>query len=99
MNEPYTLTPTTRAVAAILHAEHNLRVYGSYSNPDGTCPMGNGDPEMMTLWSINGTHQPILQTITTWKLDKTQPPNKRVRIDEESKYWLCVAMECCDDAN
>jgi hypothetical protein len=78
---------TTKEVWAVMHASHpELKVFCSYSAPDGS---EYGDPdrcEMMTEYGFPSCDEPIMGARTTW--DKA-PKGDRTRPNEKTEYWLC----------
>ena len=81
--------PTTPEVWAVIHASHrgHLRLYSSFSDPDGTFRGGAGVYGVMeTEYSLDGTDYPILKARTEWNIRGSQ------RLNETNKYWLCVAV-------
>ena len=91
MNNEYRRVPTSAEVWAVLNARHasELRVYGSYSAPEGD---SFGDPSktvMKTEYSFEDARWPIMGACTTWDVaDATFP-----RTSERTNYWLCVRTE------
>lgn len=43
------------------------RVFEGYTDVDGTCPMGNGRPYMLTVWGNPDTDEPEVKMIMTKK--------------------------------
>jgi hypothetical protein len=83
---------TSAEVYAVLHARHRkeLKVFSSYSAPDGD---QYGDPEkcvMRTEWGFEESENPFIGAETTWDKDHDKPYN---RINEKTKYWLCILPE------
>ena len=80
---------TSREVIAVLRARHDkqLCVFSSYSNPDGTCPMGNGQPQIDTWYGFREADFPLYHLQTTWLRDPYHPHH---RLNEEHNYWLCL---------
>lgn len=80
---------TSREVIAVLRARHDkqLCVFYSYSNPDGTCPMGNGQPQMDTWYGFREADFPLYHIRTTWLRDPDRPHQ---RLNGEHHYWLCL---------
>jgi len=87
----YKKVPTVYAVWKALKAAHpELKVFSSYSAPDGD-QFGNPNVcRMMTEYGFNGTDFPIMGAETTWDRD-SENPHKRP--NEQHKYWLCVGKE------
>ena len=82
----YKRVQTSAEVWAVIRARHqDMRVFSSYSAPDGD---RHGDPtkgRMFTSLGFDNGDYPIMEAETTWDLgdDKT-------RNNLESKYWLCL---------
>lgn len=78
-------------VAAVLraHFSKRLKVYGSYSNPTGDCPLGNGRPTMKTIWDVDDSHAPFLEIVTTWE----RGHKDWERVNEQSEYWIYIPTE------
>ena len=91
MSNDYRKVPTSAEVWAVLKARHadELRVYGSYSAPEGD---EFGDPStavMMTEYAFEDAQWPLMGARTTWAVgDITYP-----RVTESTQYWLCVRTE------
>lgn len=90
MNE-YKKIITSREVWAVIRARHtDLKVFGSYSAPDGD----EFDPEqcrMMTEYGFDGCDFPIIGSETTWDKNHDKPHE---RLNEKHVFWLCVAIDC-----
>ena len=88
MND-YIKVPTTREVWAVMRASHGdkLRVFSSFSDPDGTFQGGPGERGVMeTGYGLEGTDFPILWARSDWDIVADGK-----RDNESHKYWLCVA--------
>jgi hypothetical protein len=91
----YKRTPTSAEVWAVIRARHpELKVFGSYSAPDGD---HFGDPskgKMFTSYGFDGADFPIMEAQTTWDIDMDAPPEKRFkRLNERHEYWLCLPLK------
>lgn len=84
---------TTPEVTAVLWAAHRkeLTVFESYTDPDGTCPMGNGSSQMDTAWGFEGAQTPLFRTVHTWDMDKDYKRKNEIVI-----HTLCVAIDVED---
>ena len=93
MND-YKKIPTSAEVWAVIRARHpELKVFSSYSAPDGD-QFGNPDVcKMMTVYGFDGCDFPVIGAETTW--DRS-PENNYERLNERHIYWICIA-ENCDD--
>jgi hypothetical protein len=81
---------TSAEVWAVIHARHNLQVFGSFSAPGGS-PWGDPDQaEMQTSYCFHGSDWPLLEARTTWRIDRSDPVK---RYDEKREYWLCYPIE------
>jgi hypothetical protein len=101
MND-YRKLPTSAEVWAVLKAKHGaeLRVYGSYSAPEGD---SMGDPSkavMMTEYGFEDGKWPLMGARTTWDLGG-RPPGMREyeRFNERTEYWLCYRTEAQHEAD
>lgn len=87
----YKSMETSAEVWAVIKARHNdLMVFGSYSAPDGD---QYGDPSqgrMDTSLGFKGSDYPIMEARTEWTIDRDNPSK---RIDEATRYWLCLPIE------
>lgn len=93
MSNDYTRIPTSPEVYAVLRARHGdqMRVYASFSDPDGTFNGGPGEVGRMdTIWSIDGCDFPILEVKTTWDIDFERPHH---RVNPKSAYWLLIGRK------
>ncbi len=67
-----------------------LKVFSSYSAPDGD---QFGDPSegvMKTEYGIDGADFPLIGAETRWRIDQE---GRSIRHEEKYEYWLCVATE------
>jgi hypothetical protein len=87
----YKKIPTSAEVWAAIKARHpELKVFRSYSAPEGDS-FGNPDEcKMMTEYGFDGCACPIIGAETTW--DKSH--DKPYRLNERCSYWVCVAIDC-----
>ena len=81
--------PTTPEVYAVIRASHpTLKVFSTYSAPDGDS-FGNPDEcVMMTVFGFEDCDYPIIGAKTTWEKDLEDP---YIRENEKHEYWLLVA--------
>jgi hypothetical protein len=88
----YRTTETSPEVWAVIRARHpELRVFGTYSAPDGDHLGGNPDQSMMfTSYGFDGADYPIMEARTTWERDSEKPHK---RINEQHRYWLCIPIK------
>ncbi len=81
---------TSAEVWAVIRAAHpELKVFSSYSAPDGD---HFGDPsvcKMMTEYGFPGADCPIVGAESTWE----KHPNGHTRVNEKHSYWICVGVE------
>ena len=87
----YRKVETSAEVWAVLKAKHGaaLRVFGSYSAPEGD---HMGDPTqavMMTEYGFEDGQWPLMGARTTWEL--TEKPGERK--NEQTAYWMCYRTE------
>ena len=86
----YIRIKTSPEVWAVIRARHpELKVFGSYSAPDGEV----GNPEqgrMFTSYGFSDGDFPIIAAQTTWDIDEKDPS---LRKNEKHEYWLCVGYE------
>ena len=82
---------TSAEVWAVIMARHrdDLKVFSSYSNPDGRCELGSGKPEMMTEYGLSGADFPIMRAETTWE---KHPEKDYERVNEKHRYWLIIPI-------
>ena len=95
MND-YNRIPTSAEVCVVLMALHaeELRVYGSYINPEGEMIDGNRRAVIKTEYAFEDGRWPIIGIRTTWEVGDTTWPRK----SEYNDYWLCVRTEAQDAA-
>jgi len=91
--------PTSAEVWAVIHARHRdtLKVFSSYSYPDGN---PNGDPNqarMFTAYGFERSDCPLLAVRTTWDIERDENGDaKPGRKNEKHEYWLCAPVESDD---
>ena len=92
MTLEYTEVETSREVVSVIYARHEAQLtpHASYSNPDGTCPLGNGRPQMDTWYGFRLADCPLYHIRTTWDRDLER---KYERLNEKHEYWLCIPKE------
>ena len=87
----YLKIPTSAEVWAVIHAKHKeLRVFSSYSAPDGDQYGDHNQCVMMTEYGVPEADFPIIGAKTVWEKDQE---GGHERINEMTKYWLCVGIE------
>ena len=82
--------PTSAEVIACIRIKHDkdLRVFSSFSDPDGTWQGGPGyHGRMETEYAFAFQSIPLFKIEATWDI----PVYGNKRMNEETKYWLCVA--------
>lgn len=79
---------TSEKVYGLLLREHSadLKVFSSYSNPTGRCPIGTGECEMVTTYGLKGSDFPLMQYRVTWQ----QGDSGGERFNEKKQYYLYV---------
>lgn len=86
----YKRVPTSAEVFSVIRARHpELRVFGSYSAPEGD---EFGDPskgKMFTSFGFDRCDFPIIEAETTWDIVL----HSSERLNETHSYWLCVGVE------
>ena len=86
----YKKIPTSPEVWAVIRARHpELKVFSTYSAPDGDS-FGNPDEcKMMTEYGFEGCDYPIIGYEVTWdkNYDKTYE-----RLNEKRIFWLCIPL-------
>ena len=95
MNDCKRIT-TSLEVWAVLMARHGeeLRIYGSYSAPEGEMVGEKLTAVMKTEYAFEDGRWPIMGRRTTWEVGDTTWPRK----SERNEYWLCVRTEAQDAA-
>lgn len=91
----YKTVSTSAEVWAVIRARHpEMRVFGSYSAPDGD---QFGDPrvgKMFTSYGFTEGDYPVIEAQTTWDIDPEKP---YYRANEKHEYWICLPKESSDD--
>ena len=95
MND-YNRIPTSFEVLDVLMTRHvqELRIYGSYINPEGEMIDGKLRAVIKTEYAFEDGRWPIIGIRTTWDVGDTTWPRK----SESNEYWLCVRTEAQDAA-
>jgi hypothetical protein len=91
--QDYRTVKTTPEVWAVIHASHRgqLRVFGSFSAPEGNYLTGNMSiGEMFTSYGFKHGDYPIMEARTTWTISRE---NDSRRKDEKTEYWLCLPVK------
>lgn len=87
----YKRVPTSAEVWAVIKARHpELRVFGSYSAPDGDY---FGDPskgKMFTSYGFEHSDYPVMEAETTWDINEEK---KGERNNAQYEYWLCLPIK------
>ncbi len=92
----YKKIPTSAEVWAVIHARHRgeLKVFSSYSAPDGD---PHGDPtqgRMCTAYGFERGDWPVIEARTTWDIERDDSGNaKSTRKNEKHEYWLCAPVQ------
>lgn len=91
MSDDYKRIPTSPEVWAVIKARHpDLRVYASFSDPDGTFNGGSGETGVMeTTYGFAEADYPLMEARTTWRIE----PGSFKRHDTEHQYWLCAPIK------
>lgn len=85
----YKRVPTSAEVWSVIKARHpDLRVFSSFSNPDGTFNGGDGTRgEIFTSYGFADSDYPIMEARTTWDITIE---SSYERINTVHKYWLVL---------
>lgn len=87
----YKRVSTSAEVWAVIRARHpEMRVFGSYSAPDGDY---FGDPskgKMFTSYGFEHGDFPVIEAQTTWDIDREFSYK---RLNEKHEYWLCLPIK------
>lgn len=84
----YKRVPTSAEVWAVIRARHpEMRVFGSYSAPDGDHFGDLSKGKMFTSYGFEQGDFPVIEAQTTWDIDKETPLK---RVNERHEYWLCL---------
>jgi hypothetical protein len=76
--------------STIRKAHPELKVFGSYSDPDGDYFGNTSQGKMITSYCFEDSDYPIIEAETVWDIDIEQPYK---RINETHKYWLCIGIK------
>lgn len=92
----YRIVKTTAEVWNAIRASHReqLKVFSSYSAPDGDYFGNSSQGKMFTAYGFDQGDYPIMQAETTWDIDRQNLCN---RINEVHEYWLCLPIKEVDD--
>lgn len=85
----YRTVTTSAEVFAVIMARHHheLKVFSSYSAPDGD-QFGNSEKgKMFTSYGFEDADYPILEAETTWGISWSGK-----RENETHRYWLCIPV-------
>ena len=96
MSDHYLRITTSAEVWNVLRARHaaELRVYGSYSAPEGDQFTGPSKAVMKTEYAFEDARWPLMGACTRWDVADTTYPRK----SERTEYWLCVRTEAQEEA-
>lgn len=88
----YKRISTSAEVYAVIKVRHTeLKVFSSFSDPEGTAFGGCGmQGRMETSYGFEGSDYPILDAKTTWDIDRDQPYK---RVNEKHEFWLCLPIK------
>ena len=87
MSQDYIEIPTDKHVYFTIYNEHakDLAVFASFTDTDRQY---GARAKIMTVWGFKGKDFPIMKSEITYDhLD-----DKRKRVNEQIKYWLCVGV-------
>lgn len=86
----YKTIPTSAEVWAVINARHpELRVFGSYSAPEGDQFSNPEKGRMFTSLGFKNSDYPIMEAQTTWDINIENPSK---RMNEKHEYWLCLPI-------
>ena len=85
----YVTRKTSPEVWAVLHARHgaDLKVFASYSAPDGDMYGDHTKSRMETSYGFINADVPLMEAKTTWDFQPSKPTERK---NEKHEYWLCV---------
>ena len=87
----YRRAPTTKEVWAVIHASHpDLKVFGSYSAPDGDRFGNPSQGKMFTSYGLDGGDYPLIEAETTWDIDAAKTYKRN---NERHQFWLCLPIK------
>jgi hypothetical protein len=83
---------TTAEVWAVIRARHHeqLKVFSSFSAPEGDHYGNPNEGRMMTEYGFDGADCPLIGADTRWDIDSEKPHK---RINERHEYWLCLPID------
>lgn len=92
MMPDYKRIKTSAEVWAVIKARHpELRVFSSFSDPEGSFMGGSGTVgRMETAYGFSNGDYPLMEARTTWGINHDEPHK---RMNEEHEYWLCVPIK------
>ena len=86
----YKRVPTSAEVFAVIRARHpEMRVFGSYSAPEGDMFGDERRAKMFTSYGFAQGDYPVIECQTTWDIIDDEP---RKRTSEHNEYWLCLPV-------
>lgn len=87
----YKRVPTSESVWLAVKSQHaNLKVFSSYSAPQGDY-FGNPDVcRMLTEYGFENCDYPTIGAETTWDRNSHEPIKRE---NEQHKYWLCIGIK------
>lgn len=84
----YKRVQTSAEVWAVIRARHpEMRVFWSYSAPDGDHFGNQSKGKMFTSYGFEHGDYPVIEAQTTWDIDPETPYK---RANEQHEYWLCL---------
>ena len=95
MNE-YKKILTSAEVWAVIHARHHgeLKVFSSYSAPDGDMYGNPHQGIMYTAYGFECGDWPVIEARTTWDIERDDRGQATLnRNNEKHEYWLCAPVQ------
>lgn len=88
----YKRVTTSAEVFAVIRARHHkiMKVFGSYSAPDGDAFGDLSQGKMFTSYGFDYGDYPVIESQTTWDIDSEHPEK---RANERHEYWLCLPVK------
>jgi hypothetical protein len=82
--------PVSAEVVAVLRAHFygRTQVYSTFSDPDGSHPLGTGRPTMFTEWGIEDSPIPLFGAETTWD----RGADRHARMNAKTDHWICIPI-------
>lgn len=83
----YRRVETSAEVWAVIRARHpEMRVFGSYSAPNGDEFGDTSIARMNTSYGFAGGDFPVIEAETTWDVNHERPSERN---NQKTQYWLC----------